>query len=237
MNVSAQHGSPSSESSQAEPAQLEIVERGQGPSVVFTHGWTDSAASWEGVVDGLSDSYHCVSWSLRAHGSSEVTPPGTYSRDHALADLASVVDGVETPTVLVGHSLGGYLSLAYTIGVPDHVRGLVLVGAGPGFSKPDAMEQWNASVDRSAEKKPVPPGSEVISKHYDSWVLDNMSSITVPTLVVLGAGDKAFAASAAVFAKKLNVIDNVTVAEAGHSVHRHQPAQVASAIRSFLQTL
>ena len=220
-----------------EAAALEVVMRGNGPSVVFTHGWTDEAASWDGVIDDLSDAFHCTSWSLRAHGGSEITAPGTYTRAHALADLASVVGRVEVPTVLVGHSLGGYLSLAYSIAHPDQIRGLVLVGAGPGFSKPEAMEKWNESLDRSAEKKPVPEGSEVISKHYDSWVLDHMSEISVPTLVVLGEGDKAFAASAAVFEKRLDVTDTVIVPEAGHSVHRHEPQAVAAAIRSYLTAL
>jgi pimeloyl-ACP methyl ester carboxylesterase len=219
------------------PARLDSDIRGTGPAVIFTHGWTDTRRSWDGVIDELASDYQCLSWSLRAHGDSEVTPPGTYSRDHGLADMRSVTDQAAAPYVLVGHSLGGYLSLAYTLQHPDEVRALVLVGAGPGFSKPEAMERWNAAVDKSAAKLGVPEGAEVLSKHFDSFVLDGMASITAPTLVILGEGDKQFAASAAVFGKRLPVRDTVVVPDAGHSVHRQQPGAVAAAMIPFLAAL
>ncbi|MDA3039030.1 MAG: alpha/beta hydrolase [Actinomycetota bacterium] len=219
------------------PARLDVGNRGHGPSLVFTHGWTDHLGSWTGMVDDLSADFRCISWSIRAHGNSEVTPPGTYSREHALTDMRSVADLAEAPYVLIGHSLGGYLSLAHTLRYPDEVRALVLVGAGPGFSKPEAMEQWNAMVDRSAARNPVPEGAEVISKHYDSWVIDNLAGITVPALVVVGEEDKQFVASAAVFEKRMNVRARVVVPDAGHSVHRQKPADVVAAIRPFLEGL
>ena len=120
---------------------------------------------------------------------------------------------------------------------PDELHALVLVGAGPGFRKQDAMDQWNAAVDRTAAKKEIPEGAEVLSKHYDSWVLDEMATITAPTLVVIGEGDKQFMASAGVFEKRLDVRETVVVPDAGHSVHRQQPQAVADAIAGFLAGL
>ena len=117
------------------------------------------------------------------------------------------------------------------------MRALVLVGTGPGFTKQEAMDQWNAMVDKSAAKIGVPEGAEVLSKHFDSFVMDNLATITVPTLVVIGEGDKQFMASAGVFEKRLDVQNKVIVPDAGHSVHRQQPAAVAAAIRPFLASL
>ncbi|MFT7600675.1 MAG: pimeloyl-ACP methyl ester carboxylesterase [Acidimicrobiales bacterium] len=220
-----------------EASNVDVSEQGSGPSVVFTHGWTDNRTSWTGVIDELAVDNHCVSWSLRAHGESEVTAPGSYSREHGLADMMAVTDRADAPYVLVGHSLGGYLSLAHTLLHPERVRALVLVGAGPGFTKQEAMDQWNAMVDKSAAKIGVPEGAEVLSKHFDSFVMDNLATITVPTLVVIGEGDKQFMASAGVFEKRLDVQNKAIVPDAGHSVHRQQPAAVAAAIRPFLASL
>ncbi len=144
--------------------------------------------------------------------------------------------------MFAGHSLGGYLSLAHAINHPEQVRALVLVAAGPGFRKDEAREQWNASVDQSAaamaEKgNGVPTGSEDISKHVDSWVIDNLDQITVPVLCILGERDKRFAASLGLFEKVLDVRESVIVPDAGHRVHAKAPTPVADAIRRFCAEL
>lgn len=206
-------------------------------TIVFTHGWVDDRTAWDGVLGELGDAAHCISWDLRGHGESEVPPPGNYTREHALADMETIVGGADGPVVLAGHSLGGYLALAYTLLHPEQVRGLVLVAAGPGFRNPEAREQWNDNVDASAAKLGVPEGSEVISKHVDSWVLDSLSEIDVPTIVLVGEYDKRFQASAAVFEKNLDVRANELIADAGHGVHKKKPAEIAAAIRGFLGEL
>lgn len=210
------------------------------PTLVFTHGWVDDSSVWDAVVEALSLRYRCVTWDLRGHGRSAVPPPGNYSRDQILFDLARVVEqGApgDQPVVLVGHSLGGYLSLAATLTDPADVAGLVLIATGPGFRSVTSREEWNASVRASAAKLGVPEGSEEIAIHVDSWVIDELTSIEVPALLILGEKDKRFAASIAVFERDLNVASTVIVADAGHSVHRHQPVAVAAAIEEFVDGL
>jgi pimeloyl-ACP methyl ester carboxylesterase len=206
-------------------------------TIVFTHGWIDDRTAWDGVLAELGDDVHSVSWDLRGHGESDVAPPGQYTRDHALADMQRVVEAAGTPVILAGHSLGGYLSLAYALRHPEQVRALVLVAAGPGFRNPESREQWNASVDASAEKLSVAPGSELISKHVDSWVIDSLADITAPAIVLVGEHDKRFQASAAVFDKTMDVRANNVIADAGHGVHKKKPGEVAAAIRTLLDEL
>lgn len=217
--------------------QLGISEHGAGIPLVFTHGWADKRAVWDGVISALGPEFHSISWDLRGHGDSDVPRAGLYSREHALADLERVVTQAESPVVLIGHSLGGYLSLAYTLFHPDQVRALVLIAAGPGFRKEQARAQWNEAVEGSARKLGVPEGSEELSKHVDSWVIDNLSDITAPALVIVGERDKRFAASAAVFDKKMDVRASVVVPAAGHGVHGKRPEPVANAIATFVSVL
>jgi pimeloyl-ACP methyl ester carboxylesterase len=221
------------------PIHIATTETGAGASdtIVFTHGWIDDRTAWDGVLADLADDAHSVSWDLRGHGESEVPPPGHYTRDDALADMQRIVEAAGTPVILAGHSLGGYLSLAYALLHPDQVRGLVLVAAGPGFRNAEAREQWNENVDVSAAKLEVPAGSEFISKHVDSWVIDSLSEITAPAIVLVGEYDKRFQASAAVFEKNLDVRLNKVIEGAGHGVHKKKPAEIAAAIRSFLSEL
>ncbi len=197
--------------------------------IVFTHGWVDNQTVWDGVRAQITDRT-TVAWDLRGHGQSEAPEPGQYGRDLLLADMLSVVEAQGRPVVLAGHSLGGYLSLAFTLLHPDLVSGLVLIAAGPGFRNEEAREQWNAAVDASAEKLDIAPGSEEASKHIDSWVIDELSSISQPVVAIVGEHDKRFQASVGLFEKKLNVVHTAIVPGAGHSVHRKYPDPVAAAI-------
>jgi len=208
---------------------------GQGQPVVFTHGWLNSATVWSKVITELDGSVRSVSWDLRGHGESQAAPPGQYGRAESLGDMDQMVDKVGAPALLVGHSLGGYLSLAYAIENPERVSGLVLVAAGPGFRNPDSLRAWNESVAEMAARRdpPIPQGMEEISMHVDSMVLDRLGEIVVPTAVVVGERDKRFLASAEVFGRYLTVTQTDIVAGAGHMVHVSEPGAVAAAIRSL----
>ena len=213
---------------------LDIHDSGFGSTIVFTHGWTDNRNAWDGVITNLDDQARCIAWSIRGHGESFAPPPGQYTRDHTLSDLKAVTDMSERKVILAGHSLGGYLSLAHCVLYPEDVGALILVGAGPGFRKKESINQWNSSVIESAKKLDIPEGSEATALHTDAWVIDALSEIKVPTLVVVGEHDKRFRVSMSVFEKYLNVKSSVVVEDAGHSVHRKKPLEVANAIKDFL---
>ena len=213
---------------------LDIHDSGFGSTIVFTHGWTDNRNAWDGVITNLDDQARCIAWSIRGHGESFAPPPGQYTRDHTLSDLKAVTDMSERKVILAGHSLGGYLSLAHCLLYPEDVEALILVGAGPGFRKKESINQWNSSVIESAKKLDLPEGSEATALHTDAWVLDALSEIKVPTLVVVGEHDKRFRVSMSVFEKYLNVKSSVVVEDASHSVHRKKPLEVANAIKDFL---
>lgn len=198
----------------------------------FVHGFLNDAGVWSKVIDELESDFRCIAVDLPGHGRSQGSGPGSYGREHVLQDLRVVMDETACgPAVMVGHSLGGYLSLALAIEDPSRVRGLGLVGAGPGFRNPDSREKWNDSVRSLVADRDLPQGMEVISMHVDSFVMDRMAEISVPATVVVGERDKAFMASAAVFEKNLNVTSTTIVPDAGHMVHVKGVPAVASALR------
>ena len=208
-----------------------------GHPVVATTGWANDRRVWSPMGDDLAANHAVTTWDLRGHGDSETPAPGEYTRAHALGDLTAVLDHAGRPAVLMGHSLGGYLSLAHAVNHPDEVAGLVLVATGPGFRKAEAREQWNASVRASMEKLDLPAGADDLSMHTDAHVIDHLADIEVPVLVLLGEHDARFAASASLFERDLNVRETVVVPDTGHMVHVKAPTECAAAVRRFLAGL
>ena len=115
--------------------------RGEGPNLVCTTGWANARSVWDALATDLAADHRVTTWDLRGHGASDTPPPDCYGRSDALDDLAAVLDAAGRPAVLIGHSLGGYLSLAYALGRPDEVVGLVLVATGPGFRKDQSRRE------------------------------------------------------------------------------------------------
>jgi pimeloyl-ACP methyl ester carboxylesterase len=227
-----------------------------GPMVVFTHGWGATAHMWRPQVEALGRAARVVTWDLRGHGRSpSPDDPAAYSLDIALADLDELVT---EPAVLVGHSLGGVLSLTYALRNPSRVRALGLLSTGPGYRNPAGRAEWNAMLDRQAGAlerdglAKLPAGPDLhgglhtspqalahairgfVAQH-DSEVIDGLHRITQPALVLVGAKDKQFLAAADHMTAKLPNVTKVVVDDAGHAVNLHQPEAVNAALAELIR--
>ena len=111
------------------------------PVVVMVHGWMDVAASYQFMVDALSDEFvrtrtlWAPDWRGYGH-----TPSGgvdNYWFDDYLADLDFFLDQVSPDKAvdLIGHSMGGHVAMMYAAARPHRVRRLVNL---EGFGGPDS---------------------------------------------------------------------------------------------------
>jgi pimeloyl-ACP methyl ester carboxylesterase len=217
-------------------AGLHIEARGSGSPVVFTHGFGRTGDTWAPQADDLSGDHHVVTWDLRGHGRSEA-PPGLYTREDALADLGAVVDAAMAegggPALLVGHSLGGYFSLAYTLGRPETVRGLALLSTGPGFRNPDSMAKYNRGIGTVAAAAGLADNVAHVALHHDSMVIDRLAEITGPTLMICGVDDRpVYVTGVRYLADRLANATLVEIAGAGHEPHVDKPDEVIAALRA-----
>ena len=206
---------------------------GQGPPLVLTHGFGGSRHTWDTVVPLLAEHFTVVVWDLPGHGDSPDVGEGNYSRELALSELAGVIERVGAPAVLVGHSLGGYLSMAHAIDQPESVEALVLVSTGPGFRKPVGREKWNSLVAKAEVGFSVSKGSSGMVAQHDSRVIDGLSSIVAPTLLIVGEHDRRFHDAHAMLAEKL-VARSLVIEEAGHQIQETHGPDVAAAVSAFL---
>ncbi|MEY4338205.1 MAG: hypothetical protein RLZ14_55, partial [Actinomycetota bacterium] len=166
--------------------RLHVRNEGSGEvTLLFVHGLGASGATWDGCVAALAPRFRCITVDLLGHGASPVPDdPAEYTRDGALADLDDVIASAGGPVVLVGHSLGGYLSLAQAATRPGAAAAEVVHNTGPRFRDPDKPEQWNERSRRNAHRFGVPPQAAELNLQHDSVVMDRLADIAVPTLVL-----------------------------------------------------
>jgi pimeloyl-ACP methyl ester carboxylesterase len=229
---------------------------GSGPAVLLSHGFGATSAMFDPNLDALAG-HQVITWDLRGHGASQSPAElGCYSAASAQADMEALINEHNIiSAVLGGHSLGGYLSLSFTLAFPDLVRALILIGTGPGFRKDDAREAWNrrafGTADRLADQGAAALGSSselgvhtdvqgliraakgTLTQH-DSHVMDGLADIRVPALVVVGEYDTHFLAAADYMAAKIPAARKVVIAGAGHAPNIDQPEQFNAEITTFL---
>jgi len=135
------------------------------PTLFLIHGGFDHARSWDWTARALARDYHVITPDLRGHGDSGWASSGTYTMASMVYDLALLVDLIgRSPVTIVGHSLGGSISLRFAGLYSEKVRKLVAI-EGLGLS-PDAMQrnaqapaidrwrEWIAGRRQSAKRSP-----------------------------------------------------------------------------------
>jgi esterase len=106
------------------------------PPVVLLHGGNQSSHSWDLVSLHLSDRYHVYALDQRGHGDTEWSRELDYSMDAMTADLLAFVadQGIERP-IIMGHSMGGRVTINTALAALDLARALVIVDVGPELSE------------------------------------------------------------------------------------------------------
>jgi pimeloyl-ACP methyl ester carboxylesterase len=121
------------------------------PEILLLHGGNQSGHSWDLVSLHLSDRYHVFALDQRGHGDSEWARDQDYSIDAKAADALAFIEdqGLDSP-VIMGHSMGGRVTMNVALDRPDLARGLVLVDVGPELS-PAGVEVIANFVTRNVE--------------------------------------------------------------------------------------
>ncbi|MFW6093336.1 MAG: alpha/beta fold hydrolase, partial [Pseudomonadota bacterium] len=105
----------------------------EAPLMVLVHGGRDHCRNWDWVAQAFRDDYHVIAPDLRGHGDSQWMIGGSYHQVDYVYDIAQLIHQIDhNPVTIIGHSLGGSISLLYAGLFPDTVDKLVAIeGMGP----------------------------------------------------------------------------------------------------------
>lgn len=238
---------------------------GQGPSggltwfaggrgdetLVLLHGAGDQAGTWARVISPLLEHYRVVVPDLVGHGGSDPAE-GPIS-------VGAVVDGVEAvldaeagsaPVILVGNSLGGWVSFLVALDRPDQVARIVAVNGGPirqdnptvnlfptnreearvtmeGLMGPAADSIPDLVLDDMVRRLPNGPAARVAATagEMGRYLLDGrLAEVTTPVDLLWGEADELLpAAYVERLENGLSAVRVTTIPGCGHIPHRECP--------------
>jgi len=120
--------------------------RGRGLPVVLLHGYLEAGEVWEPLAQKLEEKFRIITPDLPGHGDS-----GIRGEVHTMEFLAGAMrevirDAGEQRVMMVGHSLGGYVTLAFVELFPELLSGYVLFHSHPHADTPEAIERRNREI-------------------------------------------------------------------------------------------
>ncbi|PWK15704.1 alpha/beta fold hydrolase [Tumebacillus permanentifrigoris] len=178
-------------------ANLYYEQAGQGErTLVLIHGNVGSARWWDHMFTPLAERYKVVRIDLRGCGQSE--PAGGNSIPQYAADVQAMLQELGLNRVtLVGHSMGGAISMAVAINAPELVEAMVLVNSAPaeGITTPDERKPLLEMMikDRNFMKMALAAvvPTAATGEFFEALVDDAMIAgpTTVPNYTSLGEQD------------------------------------------------
>jgi len=136
--------------------QLAVWE-GSGKTILSIHGLTANSRFWDCLASALSPAHKVIAMDLRGRGLSE-KPPAGYSIEHHCRDILALLNDLGLKRiVLMGHSLGAFISLVFAAKHPQKVDRLILVDGGGKLSESQmakVFEGIKPSLDRLGKTFP-----------------------------------------------------------------------------------
>ncbi|MEO8235929.1 MAG: alpha/beta hydrolase [Flavobacterium sp.] len=109
--------------------KISYSDAGKGTVIVLLHGFLENATMWDSYISAFAEKYRVVTIDLLGHGKSECL-----GYVHTMEDQADMVYAILQhlkirKSIFVGHSMGGYVALAFAELYPENTKALVLLNS------------------------------------------------------------------------------------------------------------
>jgi pimeloyl-ACP methyl ester carboxylesterase len=115
------------------------VWQGEGKNILCLHGLTANCRCWDVIASSLAPENNILAIDLRGRGLSD-KPAAGYSLQHHIRDIFCLLDDLKQERiVLMGHSLGAFISLAFAANYPERTEKIILMDGGGQLTQ----DQWD----------------------------------------------------------------------------------------------
>jgi pimeloyl-ACP methyl ester carboxylesterase len=241
--------------------RMTVWQAGDGPTMVLLHGAGDQAGAWAEMAGPLLGEYRIVIPDLPGHLDSD-PKSGPLGVDQVLAGVEALLDTLgDEPAILVGNSLGAWISMLVAHRTPNRVERIVAVNGGAilepdpkvnlypktreearetlrgltGPSSPEAPGFVLDDVIRHSAEGPAGRLAQTADQMGPYLLDDRLHEITTPVDLVWGDADELLDLD---YAQRL--LDGLPQARlhvlkgCGHVAQRECPGEVRGALRKAL---
>lgn len=237
---------------------------GHGAPLVLVHGFPLDRAFWNPILPYLRGHFDCIVPDLRGFGDSPAAEAG-YSLDDMAADLNALLAGLGLASAfLAGHSMGGYIALAFARRFGQQLLGLGLLGTQAAPDSPERRQTRYETIEQirrdgvgpvlgmadklTTDPRHAPGLRQIIQRQNPIGVmgalqamaerpdsLPTLAALTVPVVLAHGMEDVLVPVERAREMKAaLPSAVLVELPGVGHSPPYEAPGQTAAALRNLL---
>jgi 3-oxoadipate enol-lactonase len=150
----------------------------RAPAVVLLHGFPLTREIWDAQSESLAESHFVVLPDLRGAGASSA-PEGPYLIETHAADVAAMLDSLNVErAAFIGHSMGGYVALAFARMFTERVTGIALIA---GRLRADTPQEAAARYDLAARVESEQSTESVVAS-YLPRMLSERTRIAQPAV-------------------------------------------------------
>jgi len=145
-------------------AGISFSDIGKGNAVVLLHGFLENTSMWKDVIPQLSKRNRVIAIDLLGHGKSDCLGY-VHSMELFAESVAAVLKHLRIrKCVIIGHSLGGYVALAFAKKYPQKIKGMCLMNS--------------TSIEDDAERKTLRlRANKMIQKNFENMVRMSFSNL------------------------------------------------------------
>ncbi len=146
---------------------ISYSDSGKGTAVVLLHGFLENEKMWQELVPELSKKNRIITIDLLGHGES-----ACLGYVHSMEENAEMIAAVLSKlrirkAVLVGHSMGGYVALAFADLFPQKMKGLVLLNSTSFEDSPERKKNRDRAI-------------KAVKKEYETFIRLSIANLFSP---------------------------------------------------------
>lgn len=121
-------------------------DRGRGDAIMLIHGYLETSEVWKSFAEKLAAHFRVIAVDLPGHGGSDFIAE-IHTMEIMAEAIRDLIDGLGLQKVtMAGHSLGGYVALAFAEMFPERLSGYCLFHSHPLADPPEAVEKREREI-------------------------------------------------------------------------------------------